>query len=154
CRPCRRRRAQIQGSRLCLAGPPQAGVLCACAAPSCRSFAYSAASRVPLTFLGLPFAVLPFAVLLFVVWPLAVLAFAGGLALAVFLRVPLAVGSAVATAASAPALPLALPVLRRPLGLLGPLARRSAISSTASLRLSAAGSLARGRVALTSPCLT
>ena len=36
----------------------------------------------------------------------------------------------------------------------GPLAARSAISSTASSMVSAAGSLARGSVALTSPCLT
>src|SRR5262245_39487882 len=70
------------------------------------------------------------------------------------LPLPAFFGFALGAGLAALALPLLPLVPRRLLGLLGPLATRSAISSTASAKVSAAGSFARGRVALTSPCLT
>src|SRR5581483_929215 len=108
-----------------------------------KTLAYSAASRVPATLL----------------LPLA-LAFGGSLAwglaadFACLAEAFVSAGRSAPLASRAEASPLPAPLPRRALGLEGPLARRSAMSCTASSMVSAAGSLLRGSVALTSPCLT
>src|SRR5262245_5486551 len=88
---------------------------------------------------------------------LAVLVYSAASRVPLLLRalpLPAFLGFSLGAGLAALALPLLPLALRRLRGLLGPLAMRSAISSTASAKLSAAGSFARGKVALTSPCLT